>query len=259
MPDVQANGIRLYYEERGEGAPIVCIHGSSSSARMWPDAAIDELARLGRVIVYDRRGCSRSERPEPFETSVVQQAEDAASLLEVLGATPAVVIGRSYGGEVALELALRHRDHVRALALLEGFPRSLDAEVATFAASVDRAVKEAAAVVPSRAAEALHRQVLGERWDQYPDKLRAMFIANSPAVLAEARGAWLETSEAELAGLDVPTLLVAAASSPPAFRRGTERTAAVLPDARVAFIEGDHLIDPGTPEVLRFIGEVQAA
>ena len=55
MPDVQANGIRLYYEERGEGAPIVCIHGSSSSARMWPDAAIDELARLGRVIVYDRR------------------------------------------------------------------------------------------------------------------------------------------------------------------------------------------------------------
>ena len=149
---------------------------------------------------------------------------------------------------------------MRALVLLEGFPRHLDPEVAAWTAAVDQAVEEAAAVDPSGAAEALHRQVLGDtRWGSYPEHLRAMFVENSPAVLAEARGAWLETSEAELAGLDVPTLLVAAASSPPAFRRGTERTAAVLPDARVAFIEGDHLIDPGTPEVLRFIGEVQAA
>jgi len=112
-----------HYAERGAGAAILCIHGLSSSAQMWRDAAIDELARLGRVIVYDRRGCTRSERPEPLETSVAQQAEDAAALLEGLDATPAVVIGRSYGGEVATELALRHRDHVRALVLLEGFPR----------------------------------------------------------------------------------------------------------------------------------------
>lgn len=259
MPDLRANGVRLYYEEHGEGAPILCIHGSSSSAMLWRDAAVEALSSLGRVIVYDRRGCTRSERPEPLETSVAQQAEDAAALLDGLDATPAVVIGRSYGGEVATELALRHRDHVRALILLEGFPRLLDPEVAAFAASVDRAVEKAAATDPSRAAEALHRQVLGKRWDAYPDELRAMFTANSPAVLAEARGAWLEVSEAELGELDVPTLLVAAASSPPAFRRGTERTAAALPDAHVALIEGDHLIDPGSPEVLRFVESVLAA
>ena len=66
MPEAHVNGIRLYYEEHGSGAPILCIHGGGSSALMWADA-VEELARLGRVIAYDRRGCTRSERPEPYE------------------------------------------------------------------------------------------------------------------------------------------------------------------------------------------------
>jgi pimeloyl-ACP methyl ester carboxylesterase len=53
---------------------------------VWRPAAIDQLSGLGRVIVYDRRGCTRSERPDPYETSVVQHAEDAAALLLALGA-----------------------------------------------------------------------------------------------------------------------------------------------------------------------------
>ena len=120
MPEAHVNGIRLYYEEHGEGAPIACIHGGGSSALMWADA-VEELVRLGRVIAYDRRGCTRSERPEPYErTTVAEQADDAAALLEALAAAPAVVIGRSYGGAVAIDLALRYPDQVRALVLLEG-------------------------------------------------------------------------------------------------------------------------------------------
>src|SRR5215211_3248239 len=103
MPEVLVNGVRLYVEERGRGEPILCIHGTSSSAMVWRRGAIDALSELGRVIVYDRRGCTRSERPEPYETSVVQHAGDAAALLRALDAVPAVVIGRSYGGETAIE------------------------------------------------------------------------------------------------------------------------------------------------------------
>ena len=63
---------------------------------MWGDA-FEELARLGRVIAYDRRGCTRSERPAPYErTSVAEQADDAAALLDAVAAVPAVVIGRQY-------------------------------------------------------------------------------------------------------------------------------------------------------------------
>ena len=72
------------------------------------------------MIAYDRRGCARSERPQPYErTSVAEHADDAAALLDALSAAPAIVIGRSYGGTVAADLALRHPDRVRALVLLE--------------------------------------------------------------------------------------------------------------------------------------------
>src|SRR5262245_14045486 len=99
MTQIQVNGVRLYYEEHGTGDPILCIHGTSSSALVWQPSSIRSLATLGRLIVYDRRGCTRSERPEPYATSVVEHSEDAAALLEALEAVPALVIGRSYGGE----------------------------------------------------------------------------------------------------------------------------------------------------------------
>ncbi len=49
MPTAHVNGIRLYYEEHGSGAPILCIHGGGSTALMWADA-VEELGRLGGVI-----------------------------------------------------------------------------------------------------------------------------------------------------------------------------------------------------------------
>src|SRR5215211_2796444 len=107
MPELQVNGVRLYYEEHGQGPPILCVHGTGGSTLTWA-AAVPELARLGRVILYDRRGCTRSQRPDPYDkTSVAEHTDDAAALLEALGAAPAAVIGRSYGGEVATDLALR--------------------------------------------------------------------------------------------------------------------------------------------------------
>jgi pimeloyl-ACP methyl ester carboxylesterase len=57
---------------------------------------------------------------------VSEHADDAAALLDALDAAPAVIIGRSYGGTVALDLAIRHPDKVRAIAVLEGdAPREL--------------------------------------------------------------------------------------------------------------------------------------
>jgi pimeloyl-ACP methyl ester carboxylesterase len=48
MAEVQVIGVRLYCEEHGRGDPILCIHGTSSSAKVWRPAAIDELSKLGR-------------------------------------------------------------------------------------------------------------------------------------------------------------------------------------------------------------------
>lgn len=103
----------------GEGDAILGIHGTPSSALLSVDAA-RELADRGRCIIYDRRGFFRSERPEPFDTmDLGDHVDDASALLDALGATPAVVVGRSTGGEIALELAHRCPDRVKALVLLE--------------------------------------------------------------------------------------------------------------------------------------------
>jgi esterase len=259
MPEQLVNGVRLYHEERGSGAPILCIHGGGSSALMWADA-VDELARLGRVIAYDRRGCARSERPEPYEhTSVAEQADDAAALLDALAAAPAVVIGRSYGGAVAIDLALRYPDRVRALVLLEGDALGLSPAALAWTKAIGDRLREVAArdgvdaVYP-----ALVGEVLGEgAWESFPAEARRILTRNGPALLAEL--GYVDEpmpDAAAFATIDMPTLLVAASDSPPEQREMTAAMAGVLPNARTALVAGGHLIDPAAPEVLAFIEEV---
>ena len=259
MPEAHVNGVRLYYEEHGRGDPIVCIHGTSSSAMVWRSDAIGELAKLGRLIVYDRRGCTRSERPEPYQTSVAQHAEDAAALIRSLDAAPAVVIGRSYGGETAIELALRDPELVRALVLLEAASLSLDEEAQAWSDGLVQKVEDAAARDPASVAEVFLRVVAGdEQWEAFPPRAKHMFVDNGPAVLAEFRGGLLEATEDDLGRISVPTLLVAAEDSPPAFARVTTRMAAAIPGAETIAVGGGHLIDPGEPSVIAFVRSILA-
>ncbi|MDP9224495.1 MAG: alpha/beta hydrolase, partial [Actinomycetota bacterium] len=74
--------------------------------------------------------------------------------------------------------------------------------------------------------------------------------------LAEFRGPWFEATAADLARIGVPTLLVAGEGSPPAFRRVTERMAVAIPNSQSILVGGGHFIDPGEPDVLKFVGEV---
>jgi pimeloyl-ACP methyl ester carboxylesterase len=259
MPHRQVNGVNLYYEEHGTGAPILLIHGTSSSALVW-GSAVEPLARLGRVIVYDRRGCTRSQRPEPYlTTSVPEHADDAAALLQALDATPAIVIGRSYGGQIATDMALRYPDRVRALVLLEPSLLSLTPDARAFYDSLHRRLQAVAARSVDAVGEVFLRAVAGDAaWEAFPAPAREMVTANGPAILAEIAGGNLPVGSETLATIRQPTLLVASADSPQAFREVTDVMAAAIPNRRQALVAGGHLITPADPTVLGFVREVLA-
>src|SRR5438105_2871147 len=233
MPEATINGIRLYYEEHGEGPPILCIHGTASSAMVW-GSSIEPLAALGRVIIYDRRGCTRSERPQPYERTLISEhADDAAALLLELDAVPAVVVGRSYGGEVGIDLALRYPDRVRALVLLEAAVLNFAPEAKAWAEALRDRLFAAAANGTDHVGETFIRAVLGQ-WESFPEPIRQMFTENGPAILAEFRGGFIEVGVDQLARIDVPTLLVAGTDSPEYFRQVRDIMASAMPHARTA-------------------------
>lgn len=259
MPEVRANGVSLYYEEYGAGPAIVGFHGAGSSAAFWSDAAL-ELATRGRTIIYDRRGHFRSERPEPYATNVHEQADDAAALIDVLAAAPAIVIGRSYGGAIAIDLALRYPDLVRALVQLEGDGGlSLSRTAMRELAELSEPVFAAADSDMSTVGETLIRLALGDdAWEGLPGEAKEIFTGNGPAIVAELRGGYPDVTLEQLGTIDLPTVLVAARDSEFDYSEVTEIVSTAMPSARVAWVEGGHAINPAHQVVLSFIDEVLA-
>jgi pimeloyl-ACP methyl ester carboxylesterase len=117
MNRAHVNDIDLEYEVRGEGEPVLLIHGAHIANAMAP--LIDEPALEGfQLIHYHRRGYAGSSRPAGL-TSIEAHADDAAGLLDHLGIANAHVVGHSSGAVVALEFGVRHPSRDRSLALLE--------------------------------------------------------------------------------------------------------------------------------------------
>jgi 3-oxoadipate enol-lactonase len=111
----RVNGIDLYYELHGSGPAVTVVPGLGTDTRLFLPI-VTALAQRYQVMVFDPRGAGRSEKPDiPY--SAEEMADDTADLLDVVGMHVTTVIGYSMGGRIALSLALRHPDRVRALLL----------------------------------------------------------------------------------------------------------------------------------------------
>ncbi len=115
MPKISVNGLRLYYESEGDGEPVVLIPGFAAGRWIWFKQT-EELARMFRVIVFDPRGVSASDKPEGTQT-ISLLADDVAHLLQTIGIERAHVVGASFGGFVAQEFALKYPLLTRKLVL----------------------------------------------------------------------------------------------------------------------------------------------
>lgn len=115
MPEFTLNGVRLYYEEAGEGPPLLLLHGLGSSHNMFRE----EMAQFKndfRVIAIDCRGHGQSDKPAKYTLN--DHIEDAVALLDHLGIERAHVMGVSMGSYIAQGLVLAHPDRVEKLVLV---------------------------------------------------------------------------------------------------------------------------------------------
>jgi len=183
---VQANGTDLYCEIRGRGPAVLFICGATGDAGHFERVA-GHLADAFTVITYDRRGNSRSAAPTGWtQTSLEEQADDAAALVQALGVAPVGVFGTSSGGAIGLELLLRHPEVVRGAVLHEPFlPAVCPEEAGPGLSQLQSRINAAlAAGGPRAAVEAFFRAVAGERvYEGLPPDLRERMLSNGETLL----------------------------------------------------------------------------
>jgi pimeloyl-ACP methyl ester carboxylesterase len=119
----QVNGARLYYEIAGTGKALVLIHAGITDRRMWDDQ-FHSFAQHYQVIRYDMRGYGNS----TMGAGEHSHSENLHGLLAALGLKPAIVVGVSQGGTIALDFALEHPEMTHSLILISAVPTGYNFE-----------------------------------------------------------------------------------------------------------------------------------
>ena len=254
---VEVDGQTIAFERRGDGPPLVLLHGAASDSRDWR-RELDGLSDEFTVVAWDAPGCGRSFDP-PEDYGLDGYADCLAAFIHALGLERPHVLGLSFGSGLALELFRRHRELPRSLVLASayaGWLGSLGREVAEErrrwglrAADQprDEYVREFnetlfVASVPDDVVE----EVTEIMMELHPAGLRAMSNAFADADLRDV-----------LPEIDVPTLLVygdADQRSPLAVGRELH---ARIPGSKFVVIPGvGHVVNLEAPE--RFADEVRS-
>lgn len=116
MAYLQINGLNIWSERRGDGAPLLFISGTGGDLRRRPGVMDGPLPKRFDTVAYDQRGLGQSDKPDgPY--SMADYADDAAAVLDELDWARAHVVGVSFGGMVAQNLAVRHPGRIERLVL----------------------------------------------------------------------------------------------------------------------------------------------
>ena len=116
MPKVKLNDVEIYYEDHGQGRPMVFLSETACDGEVWKINQVEEFSKDHRVITHDYRGTGQSSKPS-IDYTTRMFAEDVVALMDHLGAEDAIVVGHSMGGRVAQLLALDYPKKVHKLVL----------------------------------------------------------------------------------------------------------------------------------------------
>jgi pimeloyl-ACP methyl ester carboxylesterase len=242
----------IEFEVRGDGEPLLLIHGAMIADSWTP--ILDQLTAAHQVITYRRRGfCGSS----PFReaNTITAEASDAVGLLDHLGIDVAHVAGHSYGGVVALQLAVDAPSRVHSLGLLEpalfsvpagaDFGAGVEQIGAIFASGDNEGALNAflSAVGGENPVDRLNRVLDAGWYKQALEDLPTLFAGDFAAL-----GTW-EYGEAQARSVAQPALTVVGADTAELFSQSHEQLVQWLPAAEPFTLSGaTHMLQMDNPQ-----------
>ena len=116
MPFLKTARLEMFFEERGQGSPVLFVSGTGADLRVKPNVLDGPLAKNFRVIAYDQRGLGQTQKPPgPYEME--DYSKDAIALLDSLEIEQVNLVGVSFGGMVSLHIALRFPERMKKIVL----------------------------------------------------------------------------------------------------------------------------------------------
>jgi pimeloyl-ACP methyl ester carboxylesterase len=261
MHSADIEGVSIYYEEKGSGAPVVFVHGIPTDYRAWR-AQTGPFSVGRRMVALSRRYASPNKREGDVSDSTVQNnAKDVKGFIEKVGGGPVDLVGHSYGGLISAFLAADHPDLVRSLVLVEpAISTLLVADQASSAQALGLLFRSPSVALSGRrfqtrslapSLEALEKgdleraaelnvdgvQGLDGAFRALPEDARKMMLDNARTV-AELKTAFPRFTAKEAGLISRPTLVVNGEMSPAYLRKIGELTSKAVPGARRVVVPG---------------------
>ena len=261
MPAADLDGVSLYYEEKGSGAPVVFVHGIPTDYRAWR-AQMEPFSRIRRVIALSRRYAAPNKREGDVSDSTIQNnAQDLKKFIEEVCEGPADLVGHSYGGFISAFLAADHPDLVRSLVLVEpAVATLLVADQASSTQSLGLLFRSPSVALSGRRFQtkslgpslkaleegqfekAVELNVDGVQdkvgaFRALPEDVRGMMLDNAKTV-AELKTKFPRFTAKEAGSISRPTLIVNGAESALYLRKIGELMAKAVPGARRSVVPG---------------------
>jgi pimeloyl-ACP methyl ester carboxylesterase len=256
---VTVDGARIYYEMAGKGIPFVMIHAGVADNRQWNNE-FTFFARNYQVVRYDMRGYGKSE-PVDGEFS---HMDDLVGVLNALGLRePAVIMGGSMGGGLAMDFALAHPFRVKALIMVGSAPSGLELDVPTPAkfAEVEKAFEAGDLDLVCEIETQIWFDGAGRTPQQVDQRMRKLlYEMNHQALAHEVKQLGKRLPNAEtpafdrLSDLKLPVLIVIGAHDTPYILAAADYMIENIPSAQKVRIEdAAHLPNMDHPDEFQAI------
>ncbi len=258
MPVSKINNVKIFWEQTANhGDPLILVHGSWSDHRFW-SAVVAEFSKRFRVLTYDRRGHSQSERL-PVRGFMNEDVDDLIAFAEHLDLTPASVVGSSFGSSIVLKAAVKRPEIFKNIFLHEpplfGLLKS-DPEVQKALQAVNQKMATIVELIAKgqtekAAEEFVEKIAVGPgTWKTLPEFVQKTFINNAVTWYDEMQDPEsLQIDVNDLSVIKQPILLSAGTESPPFFRMVIDELKNAIPHAKRVNINGaGHVPQMSHPE-----------